>query len=379
MFDEARLDNFANRSSSKWRRFPEEILPMHVAEMDVEVAPEIRETLARLVANSDLGYLGPFPELAPAFQHYSRQTWGWEFDPSWIRFATDVGVAATEILRVLTKPGDRVIINSPVYTNFSFWVKEVGAVPHDVPLIRDNNTWRLDLAGIESAMASGIKVYMLCSPQNPVGRIHSREELQAISDMANKYGVVVISDEIHAPLAFDKFTPYLSLPGSEKNGILITSNSKSWNTAGLKAAFYMTQSEELSKRLAGMPEAMHWRSSLLGAFAMATAYEKCGYWMEDLKVELQKNYKFLSEQLAEHLPKAVVNNLQATYLAWIDLSAYGVERPAQKILRDGKVAVVAGEEHAPELKYTEFVRFNFGTSKPRIAEAVRRMKLGLEG
>lgn len=378
MLDEDRLDNFANRSSSKWRRFPEDVLPMHVAEMDFEVAPEIRQVLIDLIANSDIGYLGPFPELAPAFQHYAKTTWGWEFDPTHIRFATDVGVAATEILRVLTKPSDRVLLNSPVYTNFSSWTREVGAIPHDVPLKREGNTWKLDLEGIEAAMASGVKAYMLCSPQNPVGRIHTREELQAVSDLANKYGVVVIADEIHAPLAYEEFTPYLSLPGSEKNGVLITSNSKSWNTAGLKAAFYMTQSQELSARISGMPEAMHWRSSLLGAFAMSTAYAKCGYWMDETKLRLQENLAFLKKELQTQLPKAVISDIQATYLAWIDLSAYSVDRPAAKILRDGKVAVVAGEEHAPELRYTEFVRFNFGSSKARIAEAVRRMKLGLE-
>jgi cystathionine beta-lyase len=346
--------------------------------MDFEVAPEIRKTLSNLVANSDLGYLGPFPELAPAFQHYAKQTWGWEFDPSRMRFATDVGVAATEIMRVLTKPGDRVLLNSPVYTNFSFWVREVGAIPHDVPLIRDENTWRLDIAGIEKAMASGVKVYMLCSPQNPVGRIHTREELQAISDLANKYGAVVIADEIHAPLSYEQFTPYLSIPGSEKNGILITSNSKSWNTAGLKAALFLTLSDEVNQKLSGLPEAMHWRSSLLGAFAMATAYRECGYWMDDTKKRLQENLATLREELEKQLPKAVINDVQATYLAWIDLSVYEVDRPAQKILKDGKVAVVAGEEHAPELRYTGFVRFNFGSSKARIIEAVRRMKLGLE-
>ena len=379
MLDENRLDNFANRSSSKWRRFPEEILPMHVAEMDFEVAPEIRKVLIDLVTNSDLGYLGPFPELGPAFLHYSKTTWGWEFDPSYIKFATDVGVAATELIRVLTKPGDRVMLNSPVYTNFAAWTKEVGAFPHDVPLIRDGNTWRLDIAAIEAAMASGVKVYMLCSPQNPVGRIHTREELQAVSDLANRYGVVVIADEIHAPLAFGEFTPYLSIPGSEKNGVLITSNSKSWNTAGLKAAFYMTQSKELSERLSGMPEAMHWRSSLLGAFAMSTAFAECGYWMEETKARLQDNLAHLKTLLATELPKAVLNDVQATYLAWIDLSAYGIDKPQQKILKDGKVAVVTGEEHAPETKYTEFIRFNFATSQPRITEAVRRMKLALEG
>lgn len=351
---------------------------MHVAEMDFEVAPEIRKVLIDLIANSDMGYLGPFPELGPAFLHYAKTTWNWEFDPASIKFATDVGVAATEIIRVLTKPGDRVMLNSPVYTNFAEWTKEVGAVPVDVPLIRDGNTWRLDIAGIEAAMASGVKVYMLCSPQNPVGRIHTRQELQAVSDLANKYGAVVISDEIHAPLAYGDFTPYLSISGSEKNGVLITSNSKSWNTAGLKAAFYMTQSSEISERLSGMPEAMHWRSSLLGAFAMSTAYGNCGYWMEETKARLQENLAHLKELLAAELPKAVINDVQATYLAWIDLSGYGIDKPQQKILKDGKVAVVSGEEHAPETKYTEFIRFNFATSKPRITEAVRRMKLALE-
>jgi len=377
MFDENRLDNFANRSSSKWRRFPADVMPMHVAEMDFEVAQEIRLTLSEMVKTSDLGYLGPIPEVANSFHKYAKAQWGWEIDKSKLRLATDVGVAAVEILRGVTTPGEKVLINSPVYSSFYHWIHEVGAKELDVPLVRVGDDWKLDLPGIEKAFEEGVKVFMLCSPQNPVGRLHTKAELQAVSDLANKFGVLVIADEIHAPLSFAEFTPYLTVPGAEKNGVVITSSSKAWNTAGLKAAFLLTQSDEVNRRI-NVPEAMHWRSSLLGAFAMATAFESCQYWIDETNQRLKENHQFLKAELARELPKAKLANLQATYLAWIDLGEYGFASPQQQILKHGKVALVTGEEHAPESQYSEFVRFNFATSKPRIAEAVRRMKLGLE-
>lgn len=127
--------NFANRTSSKWRRFSEDVLPMHVAEMDYPVADAIRNRLIEMVKNSDLGYLGPLPELAPAFGTFAKRRWNWEIDQAGLRLATDVGVAAVEILRALGKPGDRVLINSPAYSSFFKWISEVKMIPHDAPLI----------------------------------------------------------------------------------------------------------------------------------------------------------------------------------------------------------------------------------------------------
>ena len=163
--------NFAERSSSKWLRFPPDVLPMHVAEMDFEVAEPIRKTLARMVETSDLGYLGPLPALAGAFGSFASSRWGWQADGKQIKLATDVGVAAVEILRAVTVPGDKVLINSPVYSASFKWIEEVGAHPIDAPLVLDSGTWRLDLGAIETAFKEGTKVYLLCSPQNPVGRV----------------------------------------------------------------------------------------------------------------------------------------------------------------------------------------------------------------
>ena len=377
-FDESLLTNFANRSSSKWRRYAPDVLPMHVAEMDFEVAKEIREVLADLVTRSDLGYLGPIPELAEALEGYAEKVWGWPIEKANLKLATDVGVAAVEILRAVASPGDRVLINSPVYSSFYHWIHEVGLLEHDAPLKLSGNSWRLDLEKIEQAFKSGVKIYMLCSPQNPVGTIHTRAELQAVSDLANQYGVLVIADEIHAPLSFDTFTPYLTIPGAERNGVVISSSSKAWNTAGLKAGYLIYQSSQVAYLLKGIPEAMHWRSSLLGAFSMVTAYKHCGYWIDETNHRLRQNLEHLRAEVARQLPRARMFDHSATYLAWIDLSGYGIDNPQLEILKH-KVAVVPGPDHAPKNEYSQFVRFNFATSKERISEAVARMRLALEG
>jgi cystathionine beta-lyase len=372
--------NFANRSSSKWLRFPPDVLPMHVAEMDFEVANEIRDTLSDMVQRSDLGYLGPLPELAGAFEAFALDRWGWRADGKQIKLATDVGVVAVEILRAVTKPGDRVLVNSPVYAAFFKWISEVGAVPADAPLVLDGDTWKLDLAAIEAAFQDGVKVYLLCSPQNPVGRVHTAQELRAIAKLAKQYSVLVIADEIHAPLSWVPFTPYLSLgTEAEETGVVITSSSKAWNTAGLKAGFLITQSEAARKQLSELPEAMNWRASLLGAHAMVASYKAGTTWLDQTVQQIQENLDHLQHEITQSLPKAKVFAMEATYLAWVDLSEYGVEDLQGEILREARVGVVAGSDHAPTGEYAGFIRFNFATSKARISEAVSRIAALLEG
>ena len=150
---------------------------MHVAEMDFDVAKPIRDRLSQMVANSDLGYQGPFPEIGPAFEGFALNRWGWKIEPGGIKLASDVAAAAVEILKVVTTPGEKVLINSPVYAAFFGWLKEAQCEPVDAPLQLDGDTWKLDLAAIREQFENGVKVYLLCSPQNPVGRIHSAQEL----------------------------------------------------------------------------------------------------------------------------------------------------------------------------------------------------------
>lgn len=373
------LSNFAGRTSSKWRRFDPSILPMHVAEMDFDVAKEIRNHIVQMTQNSDLGYLGPIPELAPAFSSYAKSRWNWDLGQNPVRMATDVGVAAVEILRLTTKPGDRVLICSPVYSSFFLWLKETKVLPHDVPLRLVGQRWQLDLEGIEKAFQSGVKVFLMCSPQNPVGTVHTKEELTTVALLAEKYGALVISDEIHAPLSWTEFTPFLSLGSAgENHGVTITSTSKAWNTAGLKSAIVVSQSEKIYSVLIDFPESMHWRASILGAFSMVIAYQQCSYWIDETVERIKENLTFLRFELEKQLPKAKFFDMSATYLAWLDLSAYGVDNVQSRLLNDAKVALVAGSDHSSDGKYSDFVRFNFATSQTRIAEAVRRMASVLE-
>ena len=373
------LSNFAGRISSKWRRFDPSILPMHVAEMDFDVAKEIRNHIVQMTQNSDLGYLGPIPELAPAFSSYAKSRWNWDLGQNPVRLATDVGVAAVEILRLTTKPGDRVLICSPVYSSFFLWLKETKVFPHDVPLRLVGQRWQLDLEGIEKAFQSGVKVFLMCSPQNPVGTVHTKEELTTVALLAEKYGALVISDEIHAPLSWTQYTPFLSLgSAAENHGVTITSTSKAWNTAGLKSAIVVSQSEKIDSVLIDFPESMHWRASILGAFSMVIAYQQCSYWIDETVERIKENLTFLRFELEKQLPKAKFFDMSATYLAWLDLSAYGVDNVQSRLLYDAKVALVAGSDHSSDGKYSDFVRFNFATSQTRIAEAVRRMASVLE-
>ena len=380
MSDSNSMGNFAERSSSKWRRFPEDVLPMHVAEMDFDVAEPIRRRLAAMVANSDLGYLGPLPELEPAFAEFAKRRWGWQVTPGGIKLATDVGVAAVEILRALGKPGQQVMINSPVYSSFFKWIEEVDMVPYDAPLQLRDGRWELDMQSIERGFQQGVEILLLCSPQNPVGTVHTPAELTQLAELAQQYGAVVISDEIHAPLSFVPFTPYLSLgSASERTGVTITSSSKAWNTAGLKAGFLITQSDEMRQRLKALPEAMNWRASLLGAFSMVSAFSESVDWLDETVQKVQARHSFLQAELARQLPKAKVFQMEATYLCWVDLSDYRVEDLAAEILRGAKVAVVSGSDHAIGDEYPGFIRFNFATSEARISEAVSRIRALLEG
>lgn len=379
MDSETSFGNFANRSSSKWRRFDSSVLPMHVAEMDFEVAEPIREKLTAMVANSDLGYLGPLPEIAPAFARYALDTWGWEIDQSGLKMATDVGVAAVEILRAIAQPGERVLINSPVYSAFFKWLDEAHCVPVDAPLRLVDSRWELDLTAIEQRYQQGVKIHLLCSPQNPVGTVHTAQELTELARLAREYDVLVISDEIHAPISWVPFTPYLMLgEDASATGVTITSSSKAWNTAGLKAGFLITQSNLVKQKLKNLPEAMQWRSSILGAFGMVAAFSEGAPWMEQTVERIQENLEHLHNELNRLLPRARVFEMESTYLAWIDLGDYRVSDPQDLILKEGKVALVAGQDHGGE-QYRQYVRFNFACSKERITEAVRRMAKVLEG
>jgi cysteine-S-conjugate beta-lyase len=327
--------------SEKWRGFPKDVLPLPVAEMDFPVAEPIRAILTEMVATSDLGYLGSIPELGLGFKKFAAERWNWNLDETQVRAATDVGVAVVEILRVMTQPGDSILINSPVYHNFYNWIIETKLNKVDVPLERtgdeSKNPWEINWDGIEKAYASGIKVHLLCSPHNPLGRIYSKEELSRFVALAEKHNVLLISNELHAPLTYkgNTYTPILSLgENARRVSIVVTAASKGWNIAGLKCAIIVTQDAALYARLNEMPLAVHYRASLLGAFATAAAFSQGGEWLDDVVSQLDENRHLIKNLLSANLPSVRYHIPDNGFLAWIDLESLKLgDDPSKVFLR----------------------------------------------
>ena len=378
MADEVRafpLSELRKRKSVKWRQFPSDVLPLPVAEMDFPIAEEIKSALRDTIVGSDTGYLGPFPEMFEAFKSFSTARWGWSPDTSQIRIATDVGVGTVEVIRTLINPGDRVVLNSPVYDNMWRWVAEVKAELVDVPLVERDMEYSLDLDGIERAYKAGAKVHILCNPHNPVGIIFTKSELARIAELAKQYGVIVISDEIHAALTYpgNTFVPFLAVSDAAREvGICVTSASKAFNLAGLKCAMIITQSDNLKNRINSMPISVAFRASLFGAVAATAAFENSIGWLEGALQTLDENRKLIRALIDSKVPAIGYRIPDFGYLAWLDLSRLGLgEDPTKTIMERGKLAMNSGSFYSP--KHPQFARLNFGTSAENIEEGFNRI------
>lgn len=373
------LAELQTHKSEKWRGFPADVLPLPVAEMDFPVAEPIRRTIIEMIDKSDLGYLGNIPELGEAFAEFSARRDGWTPDPLQVRVAADVGVGIVETLRVITKPGDKILINSPVYPNFWTWSKETHLDYIDVPLTRSENEvngsyWHLDWEGIEKAYQSGLKVHLISNPHNPLGRVYMRDELERLVKLAHAHNVVIVSDEIHSPLTFSeqKFIPILSLSDDARAvSVTVTSSSKGWNIAGLKCAIIVTQDAAMFERLNAIAPATHYRASLLGAFASVAAFREGEPWLDKLMTQLDHNRKLVDQLIKEKLPLAKSHIPHCSYLSWIDFSEYKLDvEPATHFLDNGRVAFQPGVRFGEQ--WAQFLRLNFATSPEILEEAINR-------
>jgi cystathionine beta-lyase len=343
--------------------------------MDFPIAEPIKAALADMINRSDAGYLGPFPELFEAFQNFSKELWGWSPDVTQMRTATDVGVGVVEVMRTLINPGDKVLLNSPIYDNMWRWINEVRAELVDVPLKRNDLEYSLDFEAIESAYRTGIKVHLLCSPHNPVGTVFDRESLFKLAELAKHYQVIIISDEIHAPLTFSekKFLPFLGVSDAAREiGITVTSASKTFNLAGLKCALIITENQFLKEKINAMPISVAYRASLFGAVAATAAMSESKEWLAGVLFTLDKNRKLIRNIIETKIPSINYRIPDFGYLAWLDLAALNLgDDPAKVLLERGRLAVNGGHMYGPS--NPSFVRLNFGTSPELITEAFDRI------
>lgn len=369
------IEQLRERTSTKWRAYPADVLPLFVAETDFPLAPAITDRLRIAVELGDTGYTPPQPGIGDAYAGFAHRRYGWDIDPADVRSTGDVVMGLVEILRATISPGDRVVITPPVYPPFYDLVPEAGGVVERVPLRADAG-YALDLPGIEAALAGGARAVLLCNPHNPTGTVHSRETLAALADIAARHGAIVVSDEIHAPLVHAPaiFTPFLTAsPVAASIGYAVTSASKAFNLAGLKCALMLTASRGTRAVVQDLPKEVEWRTGHFGAIAAVAAFAPdSDEWLDALLVALDENRRLLADLLAEHLPAARYTIPDAGYLAWIDLSGLGWGAdPAQRILTDTRVALHHGPTFGDEGR--GFVRLNFGCSPEVLREAIERI------
>ena len=382
------IDRLRARTSLKWRTYPADVLPLWVAEMDVPLAPPVAAALHAAIDAGDTGY-PTGPDYALAVRDYAALRWDWPgLDIDRTAIVPDVMMGIAETLKLVTSPGDPVVVCAPVYPPFYAFTRSAGRTIIEAPLGADG---RLDLDAVSAALAtaramSGRAALLLSNPHNPTGVAHTRAELEAVAAAAARHQVRVISDEIHGPLVLPgaQFTPYLSVDGADDAFALISA-SKAWNLAGLKAALLIA-GPDAAADLRRLPEEVSHGPSHLGVIAHVAAFRHGQPWLASLLAGLTANRDLLAKLVAEHLPQVRYRSPEATYLAWLDCRAFGLHDadagtdnhvvsdlsgPARMFLDRARVAVSSG--HVFGHGGAGFVRLNFATSPAILREAIQRM------
>jgi cysteine-S-conjugate beta-lyase len=372
---ELSLEDLRLRRSAKWRFYEADVLPAWVAEMDFPLAPAVKIALAEAVEMSDTGYAYPDAiGFGEAFAGFARERLDWEVDPTAVTPASNVVEAIIALLGTIAKPGDRIIINTPVYHPFFSIIEQLGLELAEVPLVDGE----LDLDGIDAEFRRGAVAHILCSPHNPTGTLPTEGQLRTLAACAAKHGAWVLSDEIHWPLTLPgaRHVPFLSVSGeAREHGIALASASKAFNLAGLGCAHYVTASDRAREVVDGLPfSAKH--GGHLGALATVAAYRDGGAWLDDVIAVVDHNRALLADLLAATLPEVGYTPPRAGYLTWLDLRALDLgDDPTEALLERGRVALNPGPAFGPQ--GAGHARLNIGTSPALVEEAVKRIAKGV--
>jgi cystathionine beta-lyase len=378
-FNDLSLDQLRCRRSVKWRRFPPDVLPAFVAEMDFPVAPPVAQAVqASLSRGGDFGYPQELvvPELADAFAEFARRRYGWEVQPERTFVLPDVMRGIELWINGFTSRGDGVVVNTPVYYPFLDAILGAGRHVVEAPFIQSPAGWDLDLEVLEDAFRRGNHLYLLCNPHNPLGRVLTRGELAAIAELAERYDVRVVADEIHAPLVYEgvRHTPFSSLDDCvAARTISLHAAGKAWNFPGLNCAVAVLRSPADIQYISNLPSRIRGAPSILGIDVSVAAYTQGESWLDALLKHLDGNRRALASLLAEHLPMVGYLQPEGTYLAWLDCRLLeDGDNAAQLFLDRGRVALNDGARFGTPGR--GFVRLNFATSQALLTNAVERMR-----
>lgn len=362
----------------KWGTTEPGVIPAWVAEMDYATADVVTDALLEAVRLGQTSY-PPYAfggELGRAYADWADRHLGQEVDPEHVLPVVDVTAGMRFALDVLCEDAP-VVMPVPAYAPQLEIAEITGRKRVDLVVDADDDRAGIDLDALEDAFAAGARTLILTQPHNPWGRVFTRGELEGIRDVTVRHGARVISDEIHAPLVLPgaEHLSYLALDGTADHAVALVASSKAFNTAGLKCAQIVAGDDATRDRLFREPMARNDSWSTLGVVAAIAAYDHGDPWLAALVERLDQQRTLLAELLAAHLPLARMRPLEATYLAWLDLRAYGHDDPAAVCLSRGRVRLAAGHDYHPGS--TGHARLNIATSPERLTEIVHRMASAL--
>lgn len=378
------FDEIVNRrgtNSVKWDEAKEEgVIPMWVADMDFKAAPCILDALKKRVDHGVFGYT-----IVPDSYYKSIISWferrhQWHIERDWIIYTSGVVPAISAIIKALTEPGDKVLVQTPVYNCFFSSIRNNGCTTAENALVRKGNSYEIDFDDFERQAADEkTKVFLLCNPHNPAGRVWTPEELSRMNDICLKHGVKVIADEIHCELVMPGhvFTPFAAVSKAcQDNCITTNSPTKSFNIAGLQIANIITSNAEDRQKI---DRAININEvcdvNPFGVIALQAAYNEGEDWIDQLNVYLWENYQALKTFFKDNLPQLEVIDLEGTYLVWVNVLATGMtgNELTEKLLKEGKVFVNRGTMYG-KTAGADYIRINIAMPRSLMLEGLKRMK-----
>lgn len=385
-YDFSRPTERRGTDSYKWDSAPEaDIIPLWVADMDFETFPGITEALQRRVAHGIFGYTRVPEAYYEAVCNWFGKHHGWHINREDIIYTSGVVPAVSAVIKALTLPGDQVIVQGPVYNCFFSSIRNNGCETVSNSLIynKEELRYEIDFDDLERKLAhERARLMLLCNPHNPGGRVWTRDELTRVAELCRKYGVRVVSDEIHCELTLydNEYVPFGSLPDELSHGsITCCSPSKAFNTAGLQIANIVCRDAEVRNRI---DRAININEvcdvNPFGVIALQAAYSDEGYeWLTQLRAYISSNYDLLRERFARELPKCKVMRMEGTYLAWIDCSELHIssDEIEEMLMHENKVWVKAGSMYGTE--GAAFIRINMACTSELLNEGITRIVNGL--
>jgi len=379
------FDRIPDRRSSdslKWNAHPPEVLPLWVADMDFPAPPEVQRALQERVAHGVFGYPKEGRETRKAIAAWMSRRHGWEVKPEHIVLLPGVVPGLHLAAQAFARPGEALLVQPPVYGRFLEVAAAAGLEQREAPLRRAaNGGYTVDFAAFEAAISPQTRLFLLCNPQNPTGRVFTRQELERMAEICLRRGVLIVSDEIHHDVVFPghRHIPIASLaPEVARRSITLVAPSKTFNVAGLQLAAAIIPDANLRKTYRSARRGLIGWTNVMGQAAAIAAYRYGEPWLEAVLDYLTANRAFLRAYAAENLPGISLAAPEGTFLAWLDCRQSGIAGPPHKFFRRrARVALNDGAWFG-ETEGRGFVRLNFATSRSVLAEALQRMSAALQ-